>query len=375
MSTEKQQITVLLIEDDEEDYILLKKVLAKVPHIRYKVLWEQHFEDGLIHLQQDDHDICLLDYRLGPVSGIDLVKEAREQGYTLPMIVLTGAGGGDIDIQALQAGADDYITKDLLQGELLHRLIRYAIERRRAEQERERLVRDQLIRDEREVRRNEFISMVVHELKTPLSSLKGYSQLLGRRYQRVGDSQGVQLSSRMDQQVDRLTGLINDLQDVNRMEAGKLQLRESMFDFDELITNVIADVQLTTEQHTLIQEGETHATILGDRDRIGQVLINLLTNSIKYAPESKEILVKLSSDTQCVKVCVQDFGPGIPEDLQKHIFEPFYRIERPGQPSVQGLGLGLAIASDLIERHHGRLWVESEVGVGTTFCFTLPLPL
>ena len=375
MSTEKQQITVLLIEDDEEDYILLKKVLAKVPHIRYKVLWEQHFEDGLAHLQRDDHDICLLDYRLGPVSGIDLVKEAREQGYTLPMIVLTGAGGGDIDIQALQAGADDYITKDLLQGELLHRLIRYAIERRRTEQERERLVRDQLIRDEREVRRNEFISMVVHELKTPLSSLKGYSQLLGRRYQRVGDSQGVQLSSRMDQQVDRLTGLINDLQDVNRMEAGKLQLRESMFDFDELIANVIADVQLTTEQHTLIQKGETHAIIKGDRDRIGQVLINLLTNSIKYAPESKEIVVKLSSDAQCVKVCVQDFGPGIPEDLQQHIFEPFYRIERPGQTSVQGLGLGLAISADLIERHRGQLWVESEVGVGTTFCFTLPLPL
>ena len=100
----------------------------------------------------------------------------------------------------------------------------------------------------------------------------------------------------------------------------------------------------------------------------------MLTNAIKYAPESKEILVKLSSDAHCVKVCVQDFGPGIPEDLQQHIFEPFYRIDRPGQPSVQGLGLGLAIAADLIVRHHGRLWVESEEGVGTTFCFTLPRP-
>jgi len=371
---ERQQTTVLLIEDDEEDYILLKKVLAKVSHTRYKVLWEQRFEDGLAHLQQTDHDICLLDYRLGPSSGIDLVKEARGQGYALPMIVLTGAGGGDIDIQALQAGADDYITKDFIQGELLHRLIRYAIERRKAEQERELLVREQLIRDEREGRRNEFISMVVHELKTPLSSLKGYSQLLGKRYQRVGDTQGVQLSSRMDQQVDRLTGLINDLQDVNRMEAGKLQLRESMFDFDEMVETVVGDVQLTTEQHTLVREGETHATIWGDRDRIGQVLTNLLTNAIKYAPTSKEILVKLSCDLQEVKVCVQDFGPGIPKQLQERIFEPFYRIEGPGQSSAQGLGLGLAIAMDLIERHHGRLWVESEEGVGTTFCFTLPLP-
>ena len=374
MSTEKQQITVLLIEDDEEDFILLKKVLAKVPYTRYKVLWEQHFEDGLAHLQRADHDICLLDYRLGASSGIDLVREARAEGYARPMIVLTGAGGGNIDIQALQAGADDYITKDLLQGELLHRLIRYAIERRKAELERERLVREQLVRDEREVRRNEFISMVVHELKTPLSSLKGYSQLLGRRYLRVGDTQGVQLSSRMDQQVDRLTGLINDLQDVNRMEGGKLQLRESMFDFDEMVANVVADVQFTTEQNTLVKQGETHATIHGDRDRIGQVLTNLLTNAIKYAPDSKEILVKLSSDPECVKACVQDFGPGIPKHLQERIFEPFYRIEGTGQISAQGLGLGLAIAADLIERHHGLLRVESEEGVGTTFCFTLPRP-
>lgn len=368
---EKQQTTVLLIEDDEEDYILLKKVLAKVPHIRYKVLWEQKFEDGLAHLRKADHDICLVDYRLGAASGIDLLREARRQGYQRPIIVLTGASGGDIDIQALQAGADDYITKDLLQGELLHRLIRYAIERRKAEQERERLVREQIIRDERDAKRNEFISMVVHELKTPLSSLKGYSQLLGRRYERSGDTQGIQIASRMDQQVNRLTGLIDDLQDVNRMESGRLQLRESLFVFDELVENVVTDVQLTTEQHKLVIEGRTNATIKGDRERIGQVLTNLLTNAIKYAPLSQTILVKLASDTKSVIVCVQDFGPGIPKDLQTKIFEPFYRIEGEGRNSAQGLGLGLAIAADLIKRHRGKIWVESEVGKGTTFCFTL----
>ena len=121
---------------------------------------------------------------------------------------------------ALQAGADDYITKELLQGDLLHRLIRYAIERRKAEQEREQLVREQIIRDERETRRNEFTSMIVHELKTPLSSLKGYSQLLGKRYERVGDEQGTYLATRMDQQVNKLTGLIDELLDVTRLEGG-----------------------------------------------------------------------------------------------------------------------------------------------------------
>jgi signal transduction histidine kinase len=373
VAIETHQTVVLLIEDDEEDYILLQKVLAKVPHTRYIVRWEQTFEGGLAHMQQEDHDICLVDYRLGACSGIELLKEARRRGYSLPIIVLTGAGGGDIDIQALQAGADDYITKDLLQGDLLHRLMRYAIERRKAEQERERLVREQIVRDEREARRNEFISMVVHELKTPLSSLKGYSQLLGRRCERMGDTQGMHLATRMDQQVNRLTGLIDDLQDVNRMEGGKLQLRKSEFAFDELVAEVVADIQLTTEQHTIVTEGRTNATIWADRERIGQVLTNLLTNAIKYAPASEMILVKLASDSQGVTACVQDFGPGIPKDLQAQVFEPFYRIEKPDHGSASGLGLGLAIAAGLIERHNGRIWVESEEGAGSSFCFTLPL--
>lgn len=373
MPQEKHQTTVLLIEDDEDDYILLQKVLAKVPHTHYIVRWEQQFESGLAHMQREDHDLSLVDYRLGAASGIDLLKEARKRGYRLPIIMLTGAGAGNIDIQALQAGADDYITKDLLQGELLHRLIRYAIERKKAEQERERLIRDQIIRDERDEKRNEFISMVVHELKTPLSSLKGYSQLLGRRYERVGDAQGAHLAQRMDQQVNRLNGLINDLQDVNRMEGGKLQLRESEFAFDDLVADVVSDVQLTTEQHTIIIEGQTAATIWGDQERIGQVLTNLLTNAIKYAPESQTILVKLASDSHSITACVQDFGPGIPAEFQKRIFEPFYRVEGSEQHAASGLGLGLAIVADLIKRHQGDIWVESEEGKGTTFCFTLPL--
>lgn len=371
MATKTPQTVVLLIEDDEEDYILLQKVLAKVPHQRYKVLWEQQSERGLAHMQREDHDISLVDYRLGATSGIDLLKQARQRGYNRPIIMLTGAGGGNIDIQALHAGADDYITKDQLQGELLHRLIRYAIERKKAAEERDLLLREQIIQNEREARRNEFISMVVHELKTPITSLKGYSQLLGRRCERMGDADGMQLASRMDQQVKRLTGLIDDLLDINRMEGDRLRLRASEFAFDDLVEEVIADIQLTTEQHTLVKEGQTDATIQGDRERIGQVLTNLLTNAIKYAPESEKIVIKLARDEQSVIASVQDFGPGIPDEQQAHVFEPFYRVEEQGS-TASGLGLGLTIAANLIKRHQGKIWVESEEGAGTTFSFTLP---
>lgn len=375
MSTQNYQMTVttvLLIEDDEEDFILLRKVLSRVSHARYSVLWEQAFESGMAHMQRADHDICLVDYRLGASSGLELLQAARAEGYSRPIIMLTGATGGDIDIQALQAGADDYVTKELLQGELLHRMIRYAIERRKAEQERERLLREQIIRDEREARRNEFTSMVVHELKTPLSSLKGYAQLLSRRNKRTGDEQTAQLAYKIDQQATRLAGLIEDLLDISRIEGGKLQLRQSEFNFDELVNEVIESVQLTTENHTLIKEGSVEKLVCADRERISQVLTNLLTNAIKYAPLAENILVKLSADAQSVTACVQDFGPGIPKEQQTAIFEPFYRAERPNQRNVAGLGLGLAISADLIKRHQGRLWVESEEGHGATFCFTLP---
>ncbi len=366
-------ITVLLVEDDEEDVILLQRVLAKIQHAHYHVLWEQGFESGLAHMAQCDHDITLLDYRLGTHSGIELLKEARRTGYALPIIMLTGLGGADIDILALQAGADDYITKDMLQGELLHRLIRYAIERRKAEQEREILMREQIMRDARDAKRNEFISMVVHELKTPLSSIKGYAQLLDRRFRRAGDEQSARMVARMDSQAERLNTLVNDLLDVSRIEGGKLQLRESLFDFDALVRDVIESVQLTTERQTIDQIGETQKMLWGDRERIGQVITNLLTNAIKYAPLTDKILVILHADAQEVKVCVQDFGPGIPKTLQQSVFEAFYRIEGSGGEFVSGLGLGLAIVADLVKRHHGRVWVESEEGRGAIFCFTLPI--
>jgi nitrogen fixation/metabolism regulation signal transduction histidine kinase/CheY-like chemotaxis protein len=144
-----QTVTILLIEDDEEDYILLKKHLSRIMGVRYKILWEAEYESGLVRLLECQHDVCLLDYRLGARNGIELIAEARQRGYSLPIVLLTGAQQGEIDIQALQAGADDYIDKGHLQSELLQRIIRYAIERKKAEQERERLLREQLLVAER----------------------------------------------------------------------------------------------------------------------------------------------------------------------------------------------------------------------------------
>ncbi len=364
---------ILLIEDDEDDYILLQKVLTKTPQGHYELQWEHSYLSGLACMVTGEHDLCMLDYRLGAHTGIELLKTARNQGYNRPIILLTGANEGDIDILALQAGADDYIAKEQLQGELLHRIIRYAIERKKAEHEREILLSEQLATQELERKRNEFIGMVVHELKTPITSLKGYAQLLHKRCLRTGDEQTAQFASRMDTQITKLTSLVDDFLDVTRLAEGKLQFVEDSFPFDTLVEEIIQEIQLINERQTIHHENKTHKTIWGDRTRIGQVITNLLTNAMKYAPDAASILVKTSSTTETVTLCVQDFGPGIPKNLQNKIFDPFYRIANNQQASASGLGLGLHIAAEIIKRQEGHIWVESEEGKGATFCFTLPI--
>lgn len=367
-------ITILLIEDDEEDYILLQKLLKRIQYANYNIVWESTYETGLNRMLTEQHDLCLLDYHLGARTGITLIKEARLQGYVRPIILLTGMDeAAEIDIQAIQAGADDYIDKGQLQGALLHRVIRYAIERKKAELERESLLSEKVAAKELEKRRNEFISMVVHEIKTPMTSLKGYGQLLQRKLATGNTEQTSYMLTRMDAQINKLTGLIENLRDVTRIESGTFQFIEDTFDFDKLVDETIEEIQLTTDRQTICRKGRTGQEIWGDRERVGQVIINFLTNAIKYAPDANTILVKTAVLGNEVIVSVRDFGPGIPEDKQKKIFEPFYRHEESAHRTIPGLGLGLYIAAEIVKLQEGKIWVESEEGEGTTFSFSLPI--
>ncbi|GCF08933.1 sensor histidine kinase [Dictyobacter arantiisoli] len=368
-----QRTTILLIEDDEEDYILLKKALTKIPHVHYDLRWESDPQAGLKRMLVDQHDICLLDYRLGALNGIELIREARRQGYALPIILLTGANESEIDILALQAGADDYIAKERLQVDLLSRIIRYAIERKKAEREREKLLSEQLAIQELEKRRNEFVNMVVHELRTPLTSLKAHAQILRKHFSLTGDEAVIRTTTRMNTQINKLTDLISDFQDITRIEGGRLQFRESYFDFDELVNEIVEEMQPVTDRQLLLRDGETNKTVWGDRSRIGQVITNLIMNAIKYAPDSDRIVIKMQSDDTTVTLQIQDFGPGIPQTVQDKIFAPFFRVEGATARTISGLGLGLYISAEIIQRQEGHLWVESQEGKGSTFCFTLPI--
>lgn len=233
--------------------------------------------------------------------------------------------------------------------------------------------RDITERVEIEKRKDDFISMASHELRTPVTSLKLYTQLLDRQLSSTKEVGVPEALIKMNSQIDRLTNLIGDLLDLSRIQAGKLQIRKINFKLDELILDVVESMQATTT-HKFSIKGLSSNEVHADKERITQVLINLLSNAIKYSPESEKIIVQAHKTDTEVIVGVQDFGRGISNEHIGKIFERFYQIQDRGI-STGGLGIGLYISYEIVKRNGGNMWVKSKLGKGSTFYFSLPLKI
>jgi PAS domain S-box-containing protein len=220
--------------------------------------------------------------------------------------------------------------------------------------------------------KDNFIGIASHELKTPVTSLKAYAQVLQKMMIKKGEVHEATMIGKMDAQLNRLTSLISDLLDVTKINSGRLQFNNRDFDFNELVRELLEDLQRTTEKHILIDNLQPTGMVYGDKERIGQVVVNLVTNALKYAPEADKIYISSSLENSEITFCVQDFGIGIsPENLSK-VFEQFYRVSGDVQHTFPGLGLGLYISSEIIKREGGKIWVNSVENEGSTFCFSIP---
>ena len=236
-----------------------------------------------------------------------------------------------------------------------------------------KIARDITERIELERRKDEFISMASHELKTPITTLKGFTGMLLRKFERQGMQEEVPMLTRMDAQINRLTKLIDELLDVSKVQAGRLDYEEEPVDLAALLQETVEILQPTSPTHTLIVKETTHAMIMGDKDRLGQVLTNLISNAIKYSPQANQVDLSITTSNKTVMLGVRDYGVGIPKAQQKHIFDRFYRGRVSRSKAFPGLGMGLYIALEIVKRHGGKITVESEEGKGSTFVVSLPL--
>lgn len=224
---------------------------------------------------------------------------------------------------------------------------------------------------ELERQKDEFIGIASHELKTPVTSIKGSIQIIDRLLKDQSYEMVSTFLGKAELHVNKLTGLINDLLDISKIEAGKLEYNFSAFSVREIIEDAVEQVSHQAKNHVIRIEGNLDQTVYGDKVRLEQVVSNLLSNAIKYSPEANEVILSLEKEKDFVKISVTDFGIGIPKEKLPNVFERFFRVEEASH-QFQGLGLGLYICAEIVRRHGGKIEAKSAKGKGSTFIFTVP---
>jgi len=225
--------------------------------------------------------------------------------------------------------------------------------------------------DTREV--YELLSIVSHELKTPITSIKAYAGILEKRLGRKKDTKNIYFLNHINEQADRITLLVNRILDINRLQAGTFIIQPEVFDLDILLTKLVIDFQHMIDTHQIELDGDQVGTVSGDAERIREVLINLITNAIKYSPKEDRVQIHKKIDGKYLTISVRDFGEGIPKSKHKQIFLRDIQLNTRSEAGKVSSGLGLYIASEIMRLHNGKIWVESTKGKGSLFSISIPV--
>ncbi|MDQ6755884.1 MAG: PAS domain-containing sensor histidine kinase [Bacteroidota bacterium] len=230
------------------------------------------------------------------------------------------------------------------------------------------------IEKQKEVERmkDDFLSIASHELKTPVTTIKAYAHIAESLVEKSGDMKTAGIMKNMNTQVNRLTHLIENLLDVSKIETGKLIYDENFYDVKELVINVVGDMQKISTTHNIIINELAEAKIYGDKNKIYQVVSNLISNAIKYSPNADKIIILVRANQNGVHISIQDFGIGISHENQLHVFEQFYRVNGANESTYPGMGIGLYISSEIIKRQGGKILIDSILDKGSTFTISLP---
>ena len=394
-------LKVLLIDDDEDYFVLIEDLLSEINGQKYTLNWVPNFQSGLSALCRNGtyekvFDVCLLDYNLGGPTGLELLRKAIAEGCKTPIIMLTAQGDHEIDVEAMRIGAADYLSKRKTDSDLLERSIRYTLDRAQtlaALQESEKRIADLYLKEQEhsqelahayvglrqvETMRDDLTRMIVHDMRSPLTVISNSLDMimLAEDNEMVAKSVPVLLDGARSA-VRRIVGMIEDLLHVSKFEAGEMRPMFRIINTQNLLREkeqAFLSYGDKEQKRFALHMEDGLPNITADEDLIERVLDNLIYNAFKYTEVGGHIRVNVRIQDDALLIEVQDDGQGIPPEFHERIFDKFVQVTSAnGEPLRKGTGLGLAFCRLAIEAHGGKIWVESEPEQGSVFSFTLPL--
>jgi two-component system sensor histidine kinase/response regulator len=368
---------ILIVDDTPENIISLKKVLEKHD---FEVDTAASGEEALKKVLKNSYVLIILVVQMPGMDGFEVAEAIS--GYSKAKetaIIFLSAANTEFRFIAkgYSSGGLDYITKPVDMNILLLKVktfYRIYEQNRKLNDMQKSLLEEIEFRKEAERKKDEFISIASHELKTPLTSVKGYVQLLERSIAKEDTETVKKHLTKAQAQLEKLNSLIADLLDISKIESGKLKFNKQNFSIDTLLDNVIEIMHQSNPEFKISKKGMANCEIYGDEMRIEQVIVNFLTNAVKYSPGTNKIELTINVNEDQLYVAVKDYGIGMLPEQQNHVFDKFYRVEETSQ-RFQGLGIGLYISSEIIKRHGGQVGVKSEIGKGSEFYFLMPVNL
>lgn len=357
------KVSVLIIEDDREDYEITLDVLSQITDVNYKVEWEQDFQKALQRISLKVHDVYLIDYNLGPYSGVDIVKQSNAIGINVPFIFLTGMNDVNVDKEAMSAGATDYLIKNDLNPGLLERSIRYAIKQKEIESA---LLASNSTKDK-------LFSIISHDLRAPIGTFITTIELLTKtKY--CSEELKQELLLELAKTSKSTLNLLDNLLCWSRCQLGsiafvpeEISLIHETNDIFELFDNRAnqKQIQLTN----LVTETISVHT---DANFFRTILRNLVSNAIKFTNNQGNIIVDAKETEDTITVSVKDNGVGMDAETQEKLLMPHIFETTQGTNNEAGSGLGLKIVQEFVIRAGGTMCVESAPDLGSTFYFTIP---
>jgi two-component system sensor histidine kinase/response regulator len=369
MEPNKPNIRVLLIDDDTDDHLIVRRLLGKISASPFELSVATSYDEGLQVISQQAHDIYLVDYRLGAQTGLELLEVVEPQKHSEPFIILTGAGDERIEQQAMKLGASDYLVKGSFNAELLSRTLRYAMQRKRME-----ALRLQHLIDVNRAK-DEFISLASHQLRTPATAVKQYlGMVIGGYVGELNDSQKTMLETAYSSN-ERQLQIVSDLLRVAKVDAGRVRLTKTTIDLAALVEEVIEELDPKFRQHNqkiVFVPPKVRPCAVVDKENFRMVLENIVDNASKYSGPDTTVTIRLRHTPTQVGVSIADQGVGIKAEDQDKLFIKFSRVDNPLSTEVGGSGLGLYWAKKIVDLHNGTITVTSTEGKGAAFTILLP---